>query len=188
MKRLFGLAGLALALSGCLVIVEDPTAQGSFTGGSFRSEYSNVGESQYYVCGNKSTFVDVSFSWTGDLKEYALEFYGKSNPNTVVRSPSSGFFQVSGRPGISVESKTGVETFLFFQNPNDPNDPANVIRPLSDNLRTQAVVVTPIPNPTINTLGATKVRILGRDSFGNPFSLNVSGEIQILTADSQGCQ
>jgi hypothetical protein len=51
------------------------------------------------------------------------------------------------------------------------------------------VIVTPVPvpNPQLN-LGATKIRVIAEDGLGNQRTLDVPGELAILTENNPECQ
>jgi hypothetical protein len=177
MKRLFGLGALALSLSSC-VFVFDTNEEGQLSSGRFAAGYVKTNTSEYYVCGTKDTTVSVVFSWTGDIERFYVELYGKNNPQTVVRKPATGSVEVNASEASAKEV-----VFNF-------NYAAGDIHPLkTDAARTQAVIVTPVPvpNPQLN-LGATKIRVIAEDGLGNQRTLDVPGELAILTENNPECQ
>jgi hypothetical protein len=172
MKRLLGLTGLAIALSGCLIIVETSL---QFTSANFTGafSYEEAGVVNEYTCTDRSILVELKFRWSGDLAQYAIEFYGQNNPTPpsaepYPRYPATGFFQVSGRLGVDPVAKTATEVLNYS---------VDQVHPLRDEVRTQAVIVT--PKPSGQPLGATLIRIIGRDSTGNQFTYNVPGKILV---------
>jgi hypothetical protein len=153
------------------------------TKASFMSGFSNTSETEYYACGTKDTPVEVNFNWVGNLKEYAIELYGKNNPtpsgsNTYPRYPATGYFQPTAS---EITAKQAVKQFIYGK---------DEVHPLRIGATTQAVTVVPVPNPVFagDDLGATKVRIVARDVDGNTFTYNVAGEIKILGNQTQQCQ
>ena len=176
MKKILALAVLTGALSSCMASVQVTLNAGissNTIGGAYAYD-ETVGSGTVrntYTCTDRNTQVEISFNWTGNLKEYAFEFYGQTNAGpdaTYPRYPAVGFYQVSSRSGVNFANKSVTE-FLDYN--------ADQVHPFR--VTTQAVIVTPKPSAT--PLGATLIRIVGRDKQGNQFSYNASGKILVYT-------
>jgi hypothetical protein len=176
MKKILAMAGLAAALSGCIVIVDTTTsAKLNATAISARLQSTGNG-AEYYICGNKEETVSVSLNYTGTFTSYRIVFVGELNPgNTLVKGP----FQFDAANGDTSSS--------IIRNVVIGKDD---VKPTAIGAKPQAVVVTPVPVPPQTTgvgLGSFKARVEMIDSNGT-LTATSSGFIKVLGETNSNCQ
>jgi hypothetical protein len=160
MKKILAMAGLAAALSGCVVIVDPGNSPANPTTVSLTSsKYQNANGTEYYICGNQNNTLQVSFSYTGESQGL----------------PRFGPYQFSTANG---DTSTAVSRSITLT--------TNDIKPFKDRLTTQAVVVTPVPSDYGLGSFTAKVFLTGTDGTTN--SLSSSQKVKVLTDKSSLCQ
>jgi hypothetical protein len=177
MKRLFGLAGLALALSGCLIIVEDSNS--TLNSAAISARFQSTGNSnEFYICGNRNENVFVTASYTGTFSSFRISLVGELNPGTTLEYGPFAFNSAEGDTSTTVTRQLAITT--------------SDIKPTeAGGAKTQAVVVTPTPIPpqTGNELGLGAFRAVVKmtDSFGNEEKTS-SGIVRVLGNNNAQCQ
>jgi hypothetical protein len=162
MKNFLGLAGLALALSGCIgiIIVDDTTSKVNVTNVSFTSQFRDD-QGNDVICDNRNTDVTISFKFTEQpeaFQNWKTRLYGANNNNYQLP-----IGQLSLRPtqsaGVDWDKATNTVTYTVGI--------AAGTAPLKAGIRTQAVVVTPVTIPFDSTpLGSTKLGLEVTDNIG----------------------
>jgi hypothetical protein len=176
MKRLLGLAGLAVALSGCLIIIDDSNA--TLNGAAISARFqNNQNNNEFYICGNRNEDVFVTATYTGTFTSFRISLVGELNPGTTLEYGPFTFNASEGDTSTTVTRRLAITT--------------NDIKPTDARLKTQAVVVTPTPIPpqTGNELGlgAFRAKVTMTDSFGNEQQTS-SGIVRVLGNSNAQCQ
>ena len=183
MKKILALAALAGALSSCVISIEGGgSTPVALTGVGLSAKFQSTGNtSQYYICGNKTDEVQLNISYTGNFTSYKVVFVGvtardpnfpESNPD-LVKGPFS-FSTANGDTSASIIRVIPITT-------NDVKPNAVV--------RTQAVIVTPIPPQSGNELGigAFRARVEMTGSNG-VVTLTSAQEVRVLSNTNSNCQ
>lgn len=132
-------AGLMTVLAGCVVVVTGSRLS-NFT---YASSWIRSDTSQPVICDNRSTTIEYSFTYTGDLSAWTEQWTGRNDPTfnfTVTRtSGDSGVF-------VDINSKT-VTVSRTFTPGTSPFG--------SSGVSPQAITPVPITPPPSERGGAT---------------------------------
>ena len=171
MKRLYLLAVLAL-LSGCLVIetpnVPTPSQPAlSVREATYETNYSANG--QPVICDNKPTQIVYRFRYVGGLTSWSS--YLKGEQLGTERGQATF---TPGGVGVNPYRTAGYEVTYNL----GPNTAPYAVSPGDETLEPQAIVVVPVPNPTV--IGATRLFLVLRGASGAAEPYRVSDPIPVL--------
>jgi len=172
-KKILALAVLAGALSSCVVSVGVTPA--ALTGVGLSAHFQSTGNSsQYYICGNKNDEVQVNIGYTGNFTSYKVVFVGITDPNSSLTKGPYSFSSSNGDTSSSIIRVIPITT-------DDPKPSAGVVR-------TQAVIVTPVPPQSGNNLGfgSFKARVEMTGSNG-VVTLGSAQEVRVLSNTNSLC-
>jgi hypothetical protein len=177
MKKILGLGLLALAFSGCVVIVDQVDA--TLTGASVSARFQSTGNgNEYYICGNRNETISVTATYTGTFTSFRISLVGELNPGTTLEYGPFAFSSAEGDTSTTVTRRLNITT--------------NDVKPTDMNgVKTQAVTVTPAPVPpqSGNNLGVGAFRAVVKmtDDFGTT-SQTSSGIVRVLGNNNAQCQ
>ena len=166
MKKLFLLGSFALAMSGCasvpgltlftttLAITSDYTADITPNDG--------IVNEVPVICDDRTTIVNYSFSYSGDLASWTSELVGRQG-------------EIKARRAFTPLDFTPVNGVVSVDY-NIPSGQAPLSQPSNDNLSGQAIIV--VPNAVV--IGYSKVRVSVQNSRGDSTGSVSSNELPVV--------
>lgn len=174
--------GLALALSGCLIVVTPPKVE--LTGFVTSWEIASTGED--VICDNKNTDIYYQFSYDqlDDIISWQENWTGqdaKSPTYTAVRTPSG---TISGNlPGtVNSDSVNKLITVKVTFTPGTPGSPyPSPFNVNQSDVTSQSINVTPVPFPPTSETGAAFVTITVKLKGGGSVTLLPTRKVKVYS-------
>lgn len=176
--------GLAAILSGCLVVVDQPTVR--LTGLVTTWEIRNTGED--VICDNKNTDVYYQFSYSnlGDILNWRESWTGRAPTTptyTETRVPSNSTQGVSLPAQVSVDDAAKLITVRLTFTPGTPGSPyPSPFRVAQQStVSPQSINVTPVPFVPTSETGTAVVTITVNFQGGGSATIVPSRLIKVFS-------
>ena len=159
-------------LTGCNIVVESnpiPTPSLRILEASYSTNFS-LSNGQPVICDNKTTQLVYRFRYVGELESWTS--YLKGRELNQIIGPETF---TPGSAGVSPYETAGYE--VTYNLP--PNTAPYAAQPEAGTVSPQAIIVTPVPNPT--PIGATQLYLTLKGANSNAQGYDYrSGDIPVL--------